>query len=308
MNYITIDGGTSSTRISLVADKEIIKTIKPNVGVKDNITDPYALKSAIRDGIATLLKEYCEYKIERILASGMITSERGLVNLDHIAAPAGICELKKSSYEVVMKDICDIPFVFVRGVKTEDENIEKCDMMRGEETELMGILEDECEAMYILPGSHSKLIEVNKKGQICKFSTMLSGEMIAALSQHTILKDAVNLNEAQTDDEYLKLGYEYCKKQGINDALFKVRVLKNISKRSSLQVYSFFVGVILCSEIERIINSDTKRVVIGGRAQIKEATGKLLKAFCEKEIIVLDDEAVAKSTAMGLVKIYEKQL
>lgn len=41
-----------------------------------------------------------------------------------------------------MTEISDIPFVFMRGVKFEGQDIDDFDMMRGEETELMCILEE----------------------------------------------------------------------------------------------------------------------------------------------------------------------
>lgn len=80
----------------------------------------------------------CETDIECILASGMITSEFGLCNLEHIKTPAGICELHNSMYKTYINEISELPFVFIRGVKTDAEVYENFDMMRGEETKLMG--------------------------------------------------------------------------------------------------------------------------------------------------------------------------
>ena len=93
--------------------------------------------------------------------------------------------------------------VIVPGVKTEGETIADADMMRGEETELIGLTEHlESAAVYVLPGSHSKLIHVDGAGRIVDFSTMLTGEMIAALSQNTILKDAVYLAGTRLDESW----------------------------------------------------------------------------------------------------------
>ena len=93
--------------------------------------------------------------------------------------------------------------VIVPGVKTEGETIADADMMRGEETELIGLMEHlESAAVYVLPGSHSKLIHVDGAGRIVDFTTMLTGEMIAALSQNTILKDAVYLAGTRLDESW----------------------------------------------------------------------------------------------------------
>ena len=79
-----------------------------------------------------------------------------LCNLPHICAPAGISELCDNMHETVIPEISEIPFVFVRGVKSVSDNLSETDMMRGEETEICGLMgEDDGKCMYILPGSHS---------------------------------------------------------------------------------------------------------------------------------------------------------
>lgn len=307
-NYITIDGGTTNTRISLVENNEIIDTVKLQIGARAGIDGNSLLKSEIKKGIAEILarNHLTGNDIDRILASGMITSEFGLCNLEHITVPAGIRELNKSMYETVISEVSEIPFVFVRGVKTVGDILDKCDMMRGEETELMWIIsEKQGKCIYILPGSHSKLIYTDEDGRITDFTTMLTGEMIYALSSSTILKDAVDLNESGIDSNYLKNGYTYCTENGINEALFKVRVLKNIFKCTPVQTYSFFLGAVLCGEINRILKSEVQKIVIGGKSQIKHAIAQLLKSCSSKEIICLTEEEVNTSTSAGMIKIYE---
>ena len=74
----------------------------------------------------------------------MITSEFGLYNLPHITVPAGIKELYDAMKEVTIPEISEIPFVFIPGVKVTGEGLHKTDMMRGEETELVGLCNGCC--------------------------------------------------------------------------------------------------------------------------------------------------------------------
>lgn len=136
--YISVDGGTTTTRVTLVRDYKILDTIKINVGARANMEDGNLLKGALKNAIAEILQknELAESDITRILASGMITSEFGLCNLPHIFTPAGILEMHKNMHEQIFSEISSVPFVFVRGVKTKAECFENADMMRGEETEL----------------------------------------------------------------------------------------------------------------------------------------------------------------------------
>jgi 2-dehydro-3-deoxygalactonokinase len=235
----------------------------------------------------------------------MITSEFGLCTLPHIEAPAGVRELHDAMHEVPLPEITSIPFVFIRGVKTVGA-LEETDMMRGEETELCGLMpEGTRDALYVLPGSHSKLIETDREGRIVRFSTMLTGEMIAALSAGTILKDAIDLSIKETDEQALIDGCRYAMEKGINEALFKVRILKNLFQKTPVEVYSFFLGAILADEISTILRSSQHLVVIGGKAQIKRATAHLLSKLSDKEIAVLDDETVDACVVHGAIKIYE---
>ena len=378
--YITIDGGTTNTRVNLVKDRQIIDTRKIARGAKAGIDDKNGLKIALKDAIRDLLdsnsigitsaevgkpsdsatadgepsdsatagsepsdsatvRRIRESDVIRILASGMITSEFGLYELPHLTAPAGIKELHDSMAEVSFPEISPIPFVFIRGIKVNSNNLCDFDMMRGEETELVGIkflqensekkdgnsgekcgisgekcgISDKSadkskeneERIFVLPGSHSKIIRTDSDGRVVGFSTMLTGEMLMSLSQSTILKDAVDISIGEFDREHLIWGCKFAIEEGLNKSLFKVRILKNAFKANPVQVYSFFVGAVLSDEIHSILSDDCREVVIGGNHQIKEATATLIKALSDKSVTTLSDSEVAASTTIGAISIFE---
>lgn len=309
-NYITIDGGTTNTRVTLVLSGEIKKTVKIPLGARASMDGRTALRTAIRDAINSLLSEFgCTTgDICRILASGMITSEYGLCCLPHVISPAGIRELHETVHEAILSDISDIPFVFVRGVKMLGQTLETTDMMRGEESELIGIMkEGDGACLYVLPGSHSKLIECDTNGRIVRFSTTMTGEMIAALSSGTILRDAVDLSVSEFDEAMLISGCRYAAERGFSEAVFKTRVLKNVFGAGKAEIYSFFLGTILSSEIKAILDSGPEKVVLGGKAQLKNATAILLRALSKKEVVTLSDADVDASSCRGVIHIFEYQ-
>lgn len=299
--YITIDGGTTNTRVSLVTENEVIKTVKIHAGAGS------CEKNYLKNKIKETISELSEIKMpKRILASGMITSEMGLYNLPHIPAPAGISELHNGMCRAELPEISDVPFLFVPGVKIYDGTLEHTDMMRGEETELIGLSENmHCNSLYILPGSHSKIIRTDSCGRITDFKTTLTGEMIWALSQDTILKIAVNLSNSETNEEYLIKGYQYCRDIGLNAALFKTRILKNMFSISECEIYSFFMGAVLQAEIGEIIKAKEGYVTIAGKQQIKNAMVSLLGALCNKKIICVSDKTAELAPSIGAVRIYE---
>ena len=304
-NYITIDGGTTNTRIRLVTENTCIDLLKFDIGAKNGIDNRKSLIQTIKQGINEILKNnhVPESEIERILASGMIASEFGLINLPHIPAPVSIADLHNNLCETIIEEISPIPFVFVPGVKCHCDSFESSDIMRGEETELIGLFRGE--GIYVLPGSHSKIISADNEQRIVEFNTMLTGEMIAALSQNTILKDSVNLQDAELDHNFMLKGYEFCKQNGVNSSLFKVRILDTLFAQNKSEIYSFYMGVVLCNEIEQILRKKPKRIVIGGQNKIKQAMAVLLKHFSFAKVEIIDDEQAELAANNGIIKIYE---
>ncbi|MBQ7959610.1 MAG: 2-dehydro-3-deoxygalactonokinase [Clostridia bacterium] len=305
-DYIVIDGGTTNTRVSLVSDGEVLETKRFNIGAKKSIDGNNSLKLGVKNSIEELLNknEKTANCIECIIASGMITSEFGLFELKHLTVPAGIKELNAGMKKVVLDDICEIPFVFIPGVKLACTGFDDSDMMRGEEVELVGIL-GETESVYVLPGSHSKAIRTDADGRITDFCTMLTGEMIGAIAQETILRDALDMTISETDSEYLLSGYEYCCENGINKSLFRVRAMKNLLGATAKQVYSFFMGIMLHDEIVQLLSFTEKKIVLGGKKQLRCAMTEILKVVSDKEIICLSDDVVDNANTFGMVKIYE---
>ena len=305
--FITVDGGTTNTRVSLVRDEQILDTKKIALGARAGIDGKEALAEALKDAVNSLLQTHglTEADVERILASGMITSEFGLYTLPHLPVPAGIKELHNGMKEVALEEISSIPFCFIPGVKMLGEDFLSSDMIRGEETELMGILDKSFgDCVYVLPGSHSKVIKTDGEGKIEHFSTLLSGEMAQALSQNTILKGAVDLSVDLIDDEYLKKGYFYCREHGINQSLFKARILKVLFGGSPGEIYSFFLGAVLCGEIGEILRYSAKTVVLGGKKQLREALAVISKEIGGMKVVVLSEDEVETSVMCGMLRIY----
>ena len=303
-NYITIDGGTTNTKISLVADRKILNTRKVSSKAR-----PDAYRSALKATIADLLEVsgYREADIRCVLVSGtMATAEYGLYPIDHLVAPVNMEMLNKHACRIPLPEIADIPFVIIRGVKTACDALENADMMRGEEAEIMGLMTPGDPAcMYMLMGSHSKFVKTDAAGNIVDIRTMLTGELIEAVATGTILQHAALLDGSELDREYLKKGYEYSRKNGVSEAFFKVRVLKNIFSATNAAVYSFFMGAALQADVDYARKANVEKVVIGGNAHLKEAAAMLLEEYMAGRVLCLSDDAVEASVPLGLVKIFE---
>src|SRR5690348_15091302 len=65
------------------------------------------------------------------------------------------------------------------------------DVMRGEETQLLGVTEPDFTGVVCIPGTHSKWIRI-ERGHVVEFSTYMTGELFSVISQHSILAHAVD--------------------------------------------------------------------------------------------------------------------
>lgn len=117
------------------------------------------------------------------LASGMVGSNAGWVEAPYAFCPAGPEELAGR--------LAEVPGVGLRIVPGVMQRDPAPDVMRGEETQVMGALELHPELAraplrLLHPGTHSKWIRV-EEGRIAGFQTFLTGEVFAVLRAHSIL-------------------------------------------------------------------------------------------------------------------------
>ncbi len=297
---IAIDGGTTNTRLTLVDKGVILDRIKKKVGARSGGGE---LKTAVREGIAELFGKNpgAAGKVSKIVLSGMIGSESGLCEIPHIVAPAGVKELRKSLVTVKMPEVTELPLVFIPGVKTfsdpKEKPLSELDIMRGEETELCGIMSEigARRALVLLPGSHMKIIETDSEGRIISFRTSISGELSRAAAENTILSRSIGgVFPASMDAEYLRNGFEYAKAHGIGEALFKVRVQGNFLGVGPEKLYAFLLGAILRDDV-RSLPSGGNPVVIAGSEPFRSAFDRLI----EGEKIIIDDKISETAAAIG---------
>ena len=299
--YIAIDGGTTNTRVNFVRGGEILETVRLPYG--SNPHDHAHLHGACKEAIETLRARYGEP--ECVLGCGMLTSEYGLAEVPHLLSPAGIREFHNGIARLRLPQVSDLPVCLIPGIRIAGDSFLEVNIMRGEETELIGLTDSlSADCVYVLPGSHSKILRVDEQGRLFSLRSFLTGEMQAALAGHTILAGSVDIHQP-FDDRYLAMGYDFAAQHGINEALLKVRTMDVVFHETPAARYSFFLGAILEGEILEIIRTPEQKVVIGGQPQLKDATCRLLARLCKKEVLPLSDDRSGSASVRGMIKIYE---
>ena len=310
---ITIDGGTTNTRLTLIENGKITDRIKKKVGARDSL-DGSPLKNAVRDGISELLgrNDLTESRVDAVVLSGMIGSASGLAEIPHITAPAGRKELSRALVQLNIPEICSVPLTFIPGVKTfsclgKDRTVSElsalaagCDIMRGEETEIVGILsaygENTRGAAVILPGSHLKIVRTDVEGRIVDFSTSISGELMRAAAENTILSQSLQgVFPKKADEDWLRAGFDAAGKLGLNSALFKIRILSNFASVSPEKLYAYLMGAVFREDV--LSAASAGKVITGGSDPFRHALSTLLRDLCE--VKELDDDLAENCSAIG---------
>ena len=322
MYIITIDSGTTNSRIRLIENKQntVVDVIKKPVGVRNTAIDGNidALKNGLAEGLQEIInRNKLQFNdIQYIVATGMITSNLGLHEVKHIEGPCNLEKFAKSSSVQIIGSFFNIPCIFVPGMKNriEDyhgkllENIDSYDVMRGEEVETFGLLHQlglKGKGMILLPGSHTKFVFVNN-GQIESCYSTLCGELLFAVSRNTILSSSLN-KELITgiEREYLIEGYKSSEKFGLTRSLYHVRLLHLFDQQmNDNQRANYFAGAVIASDIHCIQKSnrfeDLNWVVIGGANPLRKAFVEIFSHMKLSDMVIeATDEQVELSTVIG---------
>ena len=306
--YAIMDMGTTNTRLYMCTNNKVIDFVKGSFGANFGKKNG---RQELCNRVESLLKELLnkcatnESDVETIVALGMAGSEIGLLDVPHISLTADGRALAEHIQKKKIDGI-NIPFLFIPGVKKAEGNV-LTDMMRGEETETIGLAsmvsltED---AIFVLPGTHNKIVCVSKEGNITDLHTTFSGELLDSIISNTILAEQVTHDFQIVESEVLK-GALYAKDNGLNAALFHIRVMaKNGAGIDALSsfLYGCVIGEDICL-IKRIAHG--KKIYVSGRKMLREVYSILLD---EEHTVLLDDDTCSRmmvSGAMLLKQIYE---
>lgn len=324
MNIITIDAGTTNTRTLLWQNGRVIAQAAQETGVRNTAIDGHngALKQALRDSIAAVLAQasLTQNDLKLVVASGMITSPMGVQEVPHLPAPAGLAQLAKGMQSVSLPDVLDLPLWLIPGVRNQHgaiglHNVEAMDMMRGEETEVISLLDRlqlQGAATLIMPGSHTKLVSVDEQRRILGCATTIAGELLQAISQHTLIRQSVDGEFAESlVPKMLLAGAAAAQKTGLARACFSVRTLGQFGAVERNERANFLMGAVLSGDLLALRNSSAVQMrpdttlVITGKAMLRQALALLIEehGFFYGKRIVVDDGQQANMAGHGALLI-----
>ncbi len=326
-----IDCGTTNTRVYILNNRnQKIGQGERRVGVRN--TSMTGSKDALRQGVCEAVAEAAKNAgievrdLSFVIASGMITSEIGLKEIPHLVAPVGLRELTEGVEAVAAGEVIpiDVPVLFVRGVRNDYgeailKNIRNVDFMRGEETQVIGILEEfnvKEPLNIIVLSSHTKLIHVDANGRIAASLTSLSGQLYEAICKESMIGKSLAENHSEKSggysfNEIVDTAAEVVGEVGLDRGIMIPRFLQVLLQTDSNERNLFMDAAVaaddmgLVQEFEHQGYHADRYILFGHEARCNVYSYLLNKQFGEKIDVtcVSDKERQSELTIRGAVTI-----
>jgi 2-dehydro-3-deoxygalactonokinase len=292
-HFLSCDWGTSAFRLRVLdAAGGIVEEIKSDDGIstvhQDWIRSKEGEETKIqfyKKRLANALKEL-KTKIEPdapIILSGMASSSIGILEMPYRPLPF-VLNTDMPAWQLLEKDDQLQHSVYiVSGFSTS------ADVMRGEETMLLGIDNSTEDEICILPGTHSKHAYI-KSGVLTDFKTYVTGELFNVMAQFSILSNSVVAGE---DIEAFEAGLDEATSGNLLNQFFKVRTRQLLNKTSGVSNYQFLSGLLIGTELKELRNTSSKIRVISDGA-LAQLYNHALKQFGLKATLTSAREALIK--------------
>jgi 2-dehydro-3-deoxygalactonokinase len=222
-----------------------------------------------------------------VVMSGMIGSRQGWAEAPYASCPAGAAEIAAGLREVRWGER---RAWIAPGLSSRDA-AGVPDVMRGEETQILGVLEELPQSAWIcLPGTHSKWVEVHD-GKIVRFSTHMTGEVFAVLKSHSILGRM--MREEPTDLQWFAAGVRRAQDSGgLLHHLFGVRARGLFGEVPDAASASYLSGIVIGHELVAARSAATAVFLLGAKPLV-DLYQHALRQF-GRDATVLDPDAVVR--------------
>ncbi|MGZ9737534.1 2-dehydro-3-deoxygalactonokinase [Pseudomonas sp. GNP012] len=319
---IALDWGTTSLRAYKLAEGgQVLEQRSLASGIMQLPKTPRIIGGReCTDGFELAFDEACGDWLDAqpqlpVIACGMVGSAQGWCEAAYRDTPANVATLGTSLQTV--RSLRGVDVHIVPGVI---ERSRLPNVMRGEETQVLGVLQnlpgEASEDLLIgLPGSHSKWVEV-ADGCIVHFDTFMTGEVFAVLSEHSILGRTQQRGgsfEGDAFDRGVQVALSADGETGPLSTLFSARSLGLTGELSACAQADYLSGLLIGHELSALANVQRRRrnsvhlpsIILIGNTQLCARYRRALDA-CGFTRVTLTEQATERglwqlALAAGLV-------
>ncbi|QHM73171.1 2-dehydro-3-deoxygalactonokinase [Mixta intestinalis] len=236
LRYIAIDWGSTNLRAWLFHHGACQESRKSEMGItRLNGKSPEAVLTEVSAGWRD--------ETTPVVMAGMVGSNAGWKVTPYLPCPARFSEFG-SQITTVAEGVFIVPGLCV--LRDNNHNV-----MRGEETQLLGARELKPAPLYIMPGTHCKWVQADSE-QVNEFRTVMTGELHHLLLTHSLV--GAGLPEQLPSTEAFHAGLT----QGLETAaplarLFEVRAAHVLGTMAREQVSEFLSGLLIGNEVASMV-------------------------------------------------------
>jgi 2-dehydro-3-deoxygalactonokinase len=185
-----------------------------------------------------------------IVICGMAGARQGWLEAPYLDTPASLHELRRGAAAPAGADSRFAPRI-LPGVCQRTPGHE--DVMRGEETQLLGLLglRPGFAGTVILPGTHSKWVTIDD-GRITRFETAMTGELYELLAEHSVLRHSLSGERVgpATDEGFAEgMGAGLARPEIVTALAFRTRAASLLADRGTDWCAGYLSGLLIGAEV-----------------------------------------------------------
>ncbi|WP_111559206.1 2-dehydro-3-deoxygalactonokinase [Paracoccus sediminilitoris] len=183
IDWIAADWGTTNLRLWAMSGRKVVERRTSDRGMGVLGPDDFA---------AVLAQATQGWPAVPVIASGMVGSRQGWVEAPYAPVPCPATPRMVA----VPGDPGGRPVRIVCGIRQDSP----ADVMRGEETQIAGLLAmtPDFDGIACLPGTHTKWVRISA-GEICNFKSLMTGELFALIAGQSVLRHSVGGDDCDQD-------------------------------------------------------------------------------------------------------------
>lgn len=283
---VAVDWGTSSFRLWVMdADGQSLSESRGDEGMA------VAAAQGFPDVLTAHLAAANAPADTPIVISGMAGARQGWREAAYVRTPAQLASIPAQAISVDFggRDVRILP-----GVAQSTPGAE--DVMRGEETQLLGAASSFGDGLVCIPGTHSKWATLNH-GHIESFTTYMTGELYALLGAQSILSHGVAMDAEippGNTDFLAAIGEMQTKGAALTEKLFSIRARGLLGAGDAASGAARLSGLLIGAEISAATNGGA---VKHATLLAAGATSRLYAAALTAtgvDVTTLDAEAAAR--------------
>ena len=244
--WIAVDWGTSNVRAwGIDADGATVFSESSDEGMSRLTPDRYpeVLARLVGDRFNTADGS------TDVLICGMAGARQGWLEAPYLETPAALTRLAAGAVRPsagAKLNARILPGICQRANGDED-------VMRGEETQLLGLLalRPGFAGTVVMPGTHSKWVSIDD-GRIVRFATAMTGELYDVLGTHSVLRHSLGgerMGPATEDGIAAGIERGLAHPEQLTSLLFRTRAASLLSGRGADWCSGYLSGLLVGAEI-----------------------------------------------------------